>query len=139
MDSSDPLAGHVLVMFDGVCNLCNGFVQFVIRRDPAGRFRFASLQSDFARAQMKAHGLDPDALYSVIVIDGGRVYQRSSAALRVTRYLPGLWRASRIFLAVPVFIRDGVYNFIAAARYRWFGRKDECMIPDPALKSRFLG
>ena len=138
MDSLDPVAGHVLVMFDGVCNLCNGFVQFVIRRDPKERFMFASLQSDFAHEQLRRHRLDPRALHSVIVIDDGKMYRQSDAVLRVAGYLPGLWPMMKVFLIVPRFIRDSVYNVIAKARYRWFGRREACMIPDASLRSRFL-
>ncbi|HTF19738.1 MAG TPA: thiol-disulfide oxidoreductase DCC family protein [Chryseolinea sp.] len=138
MDSPDPLAGHVLVMFDGVCNLCNGFVQFVIRRDPGARFRFASLQSDFGHEQLRRHGLDPNTLHSVIVIDDGKMYQRSDAVLRVVRYLPGLWPMLKALVIVPRPLRDVVYNLIATSRYRWFGKRAVCMVPDPSLKSRFL-
>jgi predicted DCC family thiol-disulfide oxidoreductase YuxK len=139
MDSSDPLAGHVLVLFDGVCNLCNGFVQFLIRRDPSARFRFASLQSEVAHNLLTRFGLDSRAMHSVIVIDNGDVYQRSDAALRVVAYLPGLWRALKVFKVIPRVIRDRLYDWVAASRYRWFGKRDSCWLPDPALKARFLG
>jgi predicted DCC family thiol-disulfide oxidoreductase YuxK len=138
MDSSDPVAGRVLVMFDGVCNLCNGFVQFLIRRDPEARFVFASLQSSFASDQLRRHGLDSQALHSVIVIDNGKMYQRSEAVLRAAGYLPALWPMLKVFWIVPRFIRDGVYNMLAASRYKWFGRQDACTVPDPSLRSRFL-
>ena len=139
MDSPDPLAGHTLVMFDGVCNLCNGFVQFLIRRDPSSKFRFASLQSAYARHKLLQHGLDPDALHSVIVIEDGKVYQRSDAALKVVGSLGGMWPLARVFRIVPAFIRDGIYDVVAASRYRWFGKRSACMIPDASTKSRFLG
>lgn len=139
MDSPDPVAGHVLVMFDGVCNLCNGFVQFLIRRDPASKFRFASLQSDYARAKLIQYGLDPDALHSVIAVNEDKVYQRSDAALKIVGSLPGLWPLTRVFKIVPRFIRDGIYNIMASSRYRWFGKREACMVPDPSLKSRFVG
>jgi len=138
MDSSDPLAGHVLVLFDGVCNLCNGFVQFVIRRDPSARFRFASLQSGFAHQQLTRFGLDPGTTNSIVVIDRGTVYQRSNAALHVAGHLPGLWPALKVFKVIPRFIRDGLYDLMAASRYRWFGRRESCWLPSPALKARFL-
>ncbi|MGC3945606.1 MAG: thiol-disulfide oxidoreductase DCC family protein [Chryseolinea sp.] len=139
MDSPDPLTGHVVVLFDGVCNLCNGFVQFLIRRDPKGIFKFASLQSDYGRQQLIHHHLDPDALHSVIVIDKGKLYDRSDAVFRIVGLLPGLWPLLGVFRIFPRFITDGLYNWMAGARYRWFGRRDSCMVPDPALKSRFLG
>lgn len=139
MDSPDPLSGHVLVLFDGVCNLCNNFVQFVIRRDTKSIFRFASLQSEYGRAQLIRCRLNPEALHSVIVIAEGKLYQRSDAVLRIARSLGGLWPLCGVFRIIPCFIRDALYNGMAASRYRWFGRRDECMLPDPSLKERFLG
>lgn len=138
MDSPDPLAGRVLVLFDGVCNLCNGFVQFVIRRDPKAVFRFASLQSAFGRNQLMLHHLDPQALHSVIVIADGKMYQRSAAVLRIASSLPGAWPVLGVFRFFPRFMMDGLYNIVASSRYKWFGRQAACMLPDPALKSRFL-
>jgi predicted DCC family thiol-disulfide oxidoreductase YuxK len=138
MGSPDPVAGRVLVMFDGVCNLCNGVVKFLIRRDPQAQFVFASLQSGFAIDQLRRHGLNPQVLHSVIVIDNGKMYQRSDAVLRAAGYLPAPWPMLKVFWIVPRFIRDGVYNLIAASRYSWFGRRNACMVPDPSLRSRFL-
>ena len=138
MDTSDPLKGNILILFDGFCNLCNGFVQFIIRRDPNAVFRFASLQSDLARRQLISHGLDPEALHSVIVIAGGTLYQRSEAVLQIAKALPGLWPIMGVFRIFPRFVRDGIYDLVASSRYRWFGRRDECMLPDPSLKKRFL-
>lgn len=138
MGSPDPLAGHVLVMFDGVCNLCNGFVQFVIRRDSKGRFRFVSLQSDFAHEQLRRRGLDPDAMHSVVVMDEGTMLQRSDAVLRIAGYLSWPWPMLKMFRIIPRVIRDGVYDLIAGSRYRLFGRQEACMIPDPSVKSRFI-
>ena len=139
MGSPDQVGDHVLVLFDGVCNLCNGFVQFVIRRDRPEKFRFASLQSPFAHQQLIQFGLDPELLHSVIVIEKGRIYQRSDAALRVARHLRGWWPVLTIFRIIPLRLRDAIYNWVASSRYRWFGRSDACMVPDPSLKSRFMG
>lgn len=139
MDSPDPLKDRVLVLFDGVCNLCNSFVQFVIRRDPAGKIRFASLQSDFGRNLLKTHGLDPDILHSVIAVEEGVLYQRSDAALRVANHLSGFWPIFTVLKVIPRFLRDTVYNTIASSRYRWFGRRDACMVPDASMRSRFVG
>ena len=127
-----------VILFDGVCNLCNGFVQFVVARDPAGRFRFAALQSDSARrllARLDGFGGVPD---SVVLVDGGRVYTRSSAALRIARGLRFPWSLARVLLVVPRPLRDWVYDFVARHRYQWFGRKDVCMIPTRDLRVRFL-
>jgi len=127
-----------IILFDGVCNLCNGSVQFVIQRDPKGRFNFAALQSDAAKQLLKDYQLPVSDLYSIILIKKGKVYQRSSAALEIARGLSGLWPLLYVFVVIPRFIRDGIYNWIAKNRYRWFGQKEECMIPTPELKSRFL-
>jgi predicted DCC family thiol-disulfide oxidoreductase YuxK len=128
----------VLVLFDGVCNLCNASVQFIIKRDPGSRFQFASLQSARGQAEMKRFGLDPTSLHSIIVIEGDRVYQRSNAALKIATTMGGLWSAFRLFYIFPRVFRDPVYNLIARNRYRLFGKQDHCMLPSPELKSRFV-
>lgn len=131
--------GGAVVLFDGVCNLCNGSVQFIVRHDPAGRFRFASLQSREGQALLRRHGLDPADLFSVILVEGGRAYSRSDAALRIAGGLSGGWRAAGALRVVPRPLRDLVYGWVARNRYRWFGRQDACMIPTPELRGRFLG
>lgn len=137
MDSAET--SHPVVLFDGVCNLCNGSVQFILKRDPQGRFRFASLQSEPGRRLMTEHGLDPDALSSVVVVEEGRVWKESSAALRIARHLPGAWKLLGIFTLVPRPLRDAAYRLIARNRYRWFGKMETCWLPTPELKGRFLG
>lgn len=127
-----------VVLFDGVCNLCNGSVLFIIRRDPKLVFRFAALQSKFGREQLVAHGLDPDRLHSIILLYEGKAYQQSRAALEIARRLSGLWPLLYIFIIVPPFLRNWLYDLIATNRYRWFGKKDQCMIPTPELRSRFV-
>ena len=134
MDNSN----HITVLFDGVCNLCNGTVQFVIKRDRAAIFRFASLQSNYAQRLLRQVNLPANQLYSVIVFEDGVAYHKSDAALRIARHLSGFWRWLYIFRFVPKFIRDGLYNFIATNRYRFFGKQDHCMIPTPELKARFV-
>ena len=134
MDNSN----HITVLFDGVCNLCNGTVQFVIKRDRAAIFRFASLQSNYAQRLLRQVNLPANQLYSVIVFEDGVAYQKSDATLRIARHLSGFWRWLYIFRFVPKFIRDGLYNFIATNRYRFFGKQDHCMIPTPELKARFV-
>jgi predicted DCC family thiol-disulfide oxidoreductase YuxK len=131
--------GGPVVLFDGVCNLCNGAVRFVVRHDRRGRFRFASLQSEAGQALLRRHGLDPADLFSVVLVDGGRVTTRSDAALDVARGLGGAWRAAGLLRAVPRPVRDRVYDWVARNRYRWFGRRDACMLPSPELRARFLG
>ena len=128
-----------VVLFDGVCNLCNGAVNFIIDRDPSARFRFAALQSSQAAALLAPLGRVPEAEpQSFILVEDGRVYERSSAALRVARKLPGAWRLFYAFIVVPRPIRDVVYRFIARNRYRWFGKAEACRMPTPELRARFL-
>lgn len=127
-----------IILFDGVCNLCNGAVNFVIDRDTGGHFKFAALQSEAARALMTEHTLPPGALDSIVLVEDGRVYQRSDAALRIARRLRGIWPLLYGFMIVPRFIRDRVYDVVAANRYRWFGKEDACRVPTPELRARFL-
>lgn len=127
-----------IILFDGVCNLCNGFVQFVIRQDRDQRFRFASLQSDQARELLQNQPGAAQALDSVVLIENGRYYRQSTAALRILRRLGGAWPLLYGLIVVPAFVRDRVYAWIASHRYRWFGQRDACMLPTPELKARFL-
>jgi predicted DCC family thiol-disulfide oxidoreductase YuxK len=132
--------GHPVILFDGVCNLCNAFVNFVLDRDPTAQFHFASLQSPGAAALLAERGLpapaaEPD---SIVLIDGDRVYERSTAALRIARRLRGPIRVLSVFMVVPRPLRDLVYRFVARYRYRWFGRRDMCRVPTPELRARFL-
>ena len=127
-----------LIFFDGVCNLCNGFVQFVIKNDTEGKYRFGALQSPEAEAIFKTLGHEYTIPKTVILVQDGKLYQKSEAALRIARGLDFPWPLFYSFIVVPSFIRDWVYDFIARNRYRWFGKKDSCMIPTPELKSRFL-
>jgi predicted DCC family thiol-disulfide oxidoreductase YuxK len=127
---------RAVLLFDGVCTLCNGFVQFVIQRDPAGRFQFATLQSDAARRLLQAAPQPlPDTL---VLVENGRVFLRSTAALRVARGLKFPWPLAFVLVVVPRPLRDWVYDILARNRYRWFGRRDVCMVPTPELRARFL-
>ena len=135
----DAPAGPV-VLFDGVCNLCSAWVRFVVDRDPAGRFRFASLQSPLGRRLLGVHGLavpegDPS---SIVLLEGGRVYQQSSAVLRVWAQLASPLRWLSVLRLVPRPLRDLVYRFVARNRYRWFGKAEACLVPTPELRARFL-
>lgn len=126
-----------IILFDGVCNLCNGSVQFIIKRDKEAKFRFASLQSEAGKKILEQFQLPTDTFNSFILYEDGKIYTRSTAALRVFSQLKN-WKWVSAFQYVPKFLRDGVYNLVARNRYKWFGKKDECMIPTPELKSRFL-
>jgi predicted DCC family thiol-disulfide oxidoreductase YuxK len=128
-----------LVLFDGVCNLCSALVQFVIRHDPAAKFRFAAIQSEIGREIFQSHGLDPADLQTFVFISDGKMHVRSDAAIEVVSRFGGAWRFFTVFRLVPRVARDWIYSVIARNRYRWFGRKDVCMIPTPEIKERFLG
>ncbi len=127
-----------VLFFDGVCNLCSSSVQFVIEHEAAPVIRFASLQSAFAARVLPALGADPAALNSVVLVEDGKAFDRSSAALRVAKKLKSPWRFMGFFLVVPSFLRDFVYDLVAKNRYRIWGKKDACWLPSPELKSRFL-
>lgn len=129
---------HPIVIFDGVCNYCSSVVAFIIKRDGRGIFRFAPFQSDAGRALLEKYNVPPDYLDSFVLIDDGRLYTRSEAGLRLWRRLGGVWKFLYVFIAVPAPVRDAVYNFIARNRYKWFGRKDACMVPGPEVRDRFL-
>jgi len=131
-------AAHPIVLFDGVCNFCNSAVAWIIRRDRRGVFRFASLQSSAGRAAvMAAHGPAelPD---SVVLITGGVVLVRSDAAIAIVRGLGFPWSLACVALILPRPLRDGLYSWIARNRYRWFGKREACMVPEPHLRERFL-
>ncbi|MDA9554824.1 thiol-disulfide oxidoreductase DCC family protein [Pelobium sp.] len=131
------MAQHI-ILFDGVCNLCNGFVQFVIKRDKKANFKFAALQSAAAKEILLANQLNPQELKTVIFIRDHKVYTQSDAALQIAKGLDGLWPLAGVLLVIPKFIRNAVYQFIAKNRYRWFGEKETCMVPTPDLQNRFL-
>jgi predicted DCC family thiol-disulfide oxidoreductase YuxK len=134
----DP-AEHPILLFDGVCNLCEGLVRFAIEHDRTGRFRFAPLQSELGRALLVRHGYDPDAIDAVVLVDGAGATDRSTAALRLARDLGAPWRwLAPALLLVPRGLRDAVYDWVARNRYRWFGRRSECLVPTPELRARFL-
>ncbi|GAB1445391.1 MAG: thiol-disulfide oxidoreductase DCC family protein [Cyclobacteriaceae bacterium] len=137
MGASDTVVKPV-VLFDGVCNLCNGSVQFIIKRDKASKLQFAALQSQYGQAQLSRLGLAPSSLQSIVLIKDNRFYQRSNAVLEIARMLGGFWLVFYILKIVPTFFRDWIYNGIAKKRYRWFGKQEQCMIPTPELKARFL-
>ena len=138
MGADRALTEKTVVLFDGVCNLCNGSVLFIIKRDAQAKFKFASLQSDYGAAQMKRFNIQAHALNSVLLIKNDRLFQKSNAALEIASMLDGLWPALYAFKIVPLFIRDFIYDWIAKNRYHWFGKNEACMIPTPAMKARFI-
>jgi len=133
-----PERSHPVILFDGVCNLCSGAVQFIIKHDRKKLFRFASLQSKFGEEVMKHFDLPVDQYNSFILLEKEKIYTRSKGALKVAKKLNGLYFLLYAFIIVPRFIRDAVYNFIARKRYNWFGKKETCWIPTPELKNLFI-
>ena len=127
-----------IILFDGVCNLCNSSVNFIIDHDKKNDFRFASLQSEAGQDLLKKFHLNVKDFDSIILIENGKHYQRSSAVLKIVKKFPGLWKLLYLFIIFPPPVRDFVYDIIAANRYKWFGKKDSCRVPTPELKEKFL-
>jgi len=127
-----------IVFFDGVCNLCNASVQFILKRDPKGYFRFAPLQSKAAREKLRDMPEAPSDISSILLLEDGICYTRSSAALRIARRLSGAWPVFYAAILIPRFLRDPIYDFIARHRYRWFGKLESCSLPKPEWRGRFL-
>jgi predicted DCC family thiol-disulfide oxidoreductase YuxK len=129
---------HAIVLFDGVCNLCNASVNFIIERDPEGHFQFASQQSQAGQSILRQFSLPQNALQSIVLIENGRSYTRSQAALRIARRLGGWARVLALGIVVPSWLRDLIYDFVAANRYRWFGQLQACRLPSDEIRGRFL-
>lgn len=125
-------------MFDGVCNLCSSSVQFILKHDKKSQFLFGSLQGNTGQAYLKKFKLPGDIFNSFMLIEGEKLYTRSSGALRMLKHLGNGWQLLYAFIIVPKFIREGIYNFIAKNRYKWFGKKEECWVPTKAFKANFL-
>ncbi|MEM5017169.1 thiol-disulfide oxidoreductase DCC family protein [Metabacillus indicus] len=127
-----------ILLFDGVCNFCDGTVQFVLKHDKKEVFSFASLQSEAGQSLLRKHGLPLEDYDSFVYLDEGKVHTKSTAALRVLKELGGIYRALYLLIAVPKPIRDAVYMMIAKNRYKWFGKKDACTLPSKEVRKRFL-
>ncbi|MET2985280.1 thiol-disulfide oxidoreductase DCC family protein [Aureibaculum conchae] len=132
------LENKSIILFDGVCNLCNGAVQFIIKRDKSKHFLFASLQSDAAQDILLHFNQKNSDFDSIILIDKGEIYKKSTAILKITRHLNGFWKYNYALIIIPKFIRDFFYSIIAQNRYNWFGKKESCILPTKDLKMRFL-
>ena len=128
---------HKVILFDGVCNLCNSFVNFVIRNDKKEVFKFAPIQSDFGKIALKKHRINSKDTDSIILIDNDNYYIKSSAALYIAKNLSGAYPLLFCFMLVPKFMRNWVYDFVAKNRYKWYGKKESCMIPTPELIDKF--
>ncbi|UAB80560.1 thiol-disulfide oxidoreductase DCC family protein [Marixanthomonas sp. SCSIO 43207] len=129
---------HKIILFDGVCNLCNSSVTFAIKRDKNDIFRFAALQSEIGMQLISKFKIDTSQTDSIILVEGNKYYEKSSAALHIAKHLSGGWPLLYGFIILPKFIRNAVYDFIAKNRYKWFGKKESCMIPTPELQAKFL-
>lgn len=137
-DSTPTSPAPLIVLFDGTCGLCDSAVQFILRHDPARRFRFAPQQSQFARDLMNQHGLNPDEINSMVLIDTDRAYLRSNAILRIVMDLPEPWPLVGVLVFIPVSLRDAAYNFIAKHRKQWFKSPDACRTPTAKEREQFL-
>ena len=131
-------SGKYIVLFDGVCNLCNGMVQFVLKRDKKKQFLFGSLQGKTGQEYLRKYKIPVNAFNSFMLIEGDKLYTRSTGALRLLKHMGGGWQLLYAFIIVPRFIRDAVYRLIAINRYKWFGKKDQCRVPTPQERERFL-
>ena len=126
-----------VILFDGVCNFCNGAVNFIIRHDGEKKFKFAPLQSEIGQRMQVKYGIGED-VDSIILVENDKAYTNSTAGLRVAKGLGGIWSLGYVFIIVPTFIRDYLYRLFAKNRYRLFGRQDACMLPTPDVRERFL-
>jgi predicted DCC family thiol-disulfide oxidoreductase YuxK len=127
-----------ILLFDGVCNLCNGMVSFIITRDKKGKFKFSSLQSEAGRSWLERVGLSENEFDSFVLIKNENYYLKSTAALKTLRELGGIWKIFYVFIWVPRPLRDFLYDIIAKSRYKVFGKRNTCMIPTPEIEARFL-
>jgi predicted DCC family thiol-disulfide oxidoreductase YuxK len=139
MDRVQTSAQNPVLLYDGVCALCNGAVRWILEQDQRGEFRFAALQSEYARGELGTRGLDADALATVYLIADGKLYSRSRAAIEIGRRLGGVWKfTAALAWLVPWFLRDWVYDWVARNRYQKFGKYDSCPVPPPEVRDRFL-
>ncbi len=138
MGAAHPISEPPVILFDGVCNLCNGAVTKIIRFDKNSIFKFAPLQSSFAKEQLQRLGLPSTEFDSIVLLKNGMAFYKSDAAIEIAKNLSGLWFLATLFKIFPQFLRNIIYDFIARNRYAFFGRKEQCMIPTLELKARFL-
>lgn len=127
-----------VVLFDGVCNLCNGYVNWLIDHDKNNVFKFASLQSEAGKKLVAELGIQGNYLNTIVLYDNGKGYTHSTAVLHIVRQLGGIYRLAALMLLIPAFIRNAVYNFVARNRYKWFGKRDTCRIPTADLRKKFI-
>ncbi|MGH2575055.1 MAG: thiol-disulfide oxidoreductase DCC family protein [Ignavibacteria bacterium] len=129
---------YSIILFDGVCNFCNKTIDFIIDRDRENKFKFAALQSEAGKGLLKKFDLKTDELDTLILIEGDKYFERSTAILRIARDLRGMWKLFYSFIIIPPYFRDIAYNIIAKHRYRWFGKREQCRVPTAELREKFL-
>lgn len=127
-----------VILFDGVCNLCNSSIDFIIKRDKKDCFKVGALQEAAGKELLSKFEVNPEYLDSLVLIEGEEIYFRSTAALRIARNLSGLWPLFYGFIVLPSSIRDGIYDWIGKNRYRWFGKKNTCRLPTPEERAKFI-
>ena len=127
-----------MLLFEGVCNLCNASVQWILKRDRKGVFKFAALQSDTGQMLLRQFGFSEKNFDTVVLVTDGRIFTRSDAALEIVQRIGGVWSLLAVFKIIPRSIRDTIYDWVARNRYRWFGKKEECMLPRPEWRERFV-
>jgi predicted DCC family thiol-disulfide oxidoreductase YuxK len=128
----------IILLFDGYCKFCNSTVNFILKHDHRDRFRFAALQSDTGKKLLLQHGIHPEKTDSVILIQDRKHYLRSAASLRIAMNLGPRWKLLGVFYIIPPFLRNAVYNLIARNRYKWFGKRESCRMPDEKEKHKFI-
>jgi len=127
-----------IILFDGVCNFCNTSVNKIIKHDKKNKFKFTALQSEAGKKLLQQHSIDATKIDSIILIENNIVFIKSTAILKISKHLNGLYPLAFGFIIIPTFIRDAVYDFIARNRYKWWGKKDSCMIPTAEVREKFL-
>ena len=127
------------ILFDGVCNLCDHSVQFVLKREKQPRILFAALQSNAGKELAAQFKITENDLSSFIFVENGYVFRKSTAALKVCRHLKGAWPLCYLLMIVPRFLRDSIYDYVAKNRYKWYGKKESCLLPSPEQRHRFIG
>ncbi|SEG41894.1 thiol-disulfide oxidoreductase DCC family protein [Algoriphagus boritolerans] len=132
------ISGKSVILFDGVCNLCNASIDFIIKRDKKNRFLVGALQEEAGKKLLSRFEVNSEYLDSLVLIEDGQVYFRSTAALKIAKNLPGLWPLFYLLIFLPSSLRDGIYDWIGKNRYRWFGKKNTCRLPSPEEKAKFL-
>lgn len=132
------MKSNPIILFDGVCNLCNSSVQFVLKHEKHHNFKFASLQSNFGQLKLKEFNLKTEDFDSIVLLEKGKLYRKSTAVLKISKHLKFPFSLLSLFLIIPNFIRNFVYDFIAKNRYKWFGKEETCWLPEPKFKNRFL-